>query len=108
VGRLWDLAFAKRPGDELYDLRKDPGQLENVADEPEYAQVKAQLSERLLSELRRTGDPRVVGGAERLETYPYYGGSPTKPGLSALPARMAPAGAAQRRTGTRATRQSPS
>lgn len=81
VGRLWDLAFAKRPGEELYDLRTDPGQLENVASRPEYGQVKSQLSERLFSELRGTGDPRVTGGAERLETYPYYGGSPTKPGL---------------------------
>ena len=28
----------------------------------------------LMKELRETKDPRVVGGAERLEAYPYYGG----------------------------------
>jgi arylsulfatase A-like enzyme len=79
--RSWYLAFAKRPAEELYDLRKDPDQLENVADRPDYAHVRAQLWERLLAELRATGDPRVVGGAERLEVYPYYGESPMKPGF---------------------------
>jgi hypothetical protein len=80
--RLYDLAFAKRPGEELYDLRRDPGQLTNVAGDPVYARVKEQLAARLLAELEATGDPRVVGGAERLEAYPYYGGSPMKPGFA--------------------------
>ena len=79
--RLYDLSFAKRPAEELYNLKTDPGQLDNVADAPEYAQVKKRLESRLMAELRETGDPRVVGGAERLEAYPYYGGSPLWPGL---------------------------
>ena len=32
---------------ELYDLKRDPGQLENVADEPAYADVQERLAERL-------------------------------------------------------------
>jgi hypothetical protein len=80
--RLYDLAFAKRPAEELYDLRKDPGQMANVAEDGAYADVKAQLAARLLAELEATGDPRVVGGAERFEIYPYYGGGPTKPGVT--------------------------
>jgi N-sulfoglucosamine sulfohydrolase len=79
--RLYDLSFAKRPAEELYDLKKDPNQLENVANDPEYADVRKELESRLMAELRETGDPRVVGGAERLEAYPYYGGSPLWPGL---------------------------
>ena len=78
--RLYDLAFAKRPAEELYDLRTDPGQLVNVASRPEYAAVKRDLSARLLAELEATADPRVVGGADRLELYPYYGESPMRPG----------------------------
>ena len=31
---LFELAFGKRPAEELYDLKKDPGQLNNVADKP--------------------------------------------------------------------------
>jgi arylsulfatase A-like enzyme len=83
--RLYDLAFAKRPAEELYDLRKDPGQMANVAGDKAYADVKERLAARLLAELEATGDPRVVGGAERLEAYPYYGGSPMKPGFAPRP-----------------------
>ena len=83
--RLYDLAFAKRPAEELYDLRKDPAQMANVAADPAYSRVKEQLAARLLAELEATGDPRVLGGAERLEAYPYYGASPTKPGFAPRP-----------------------
>jgi N-sulfoglucosamine sulfohydrolase len=79
--RRYDLAFAKRPAEELYDLRADPGQMTNVAEEEEYSYVRAQLAAMLLAKLEATNDPRVVGGAERLEAYPYYGGSPMKPGV---------------------------
>ena len=78
---LHDLSFAKRPAEELYDLERDPDQLENVAADPEYADVRKELETRLMAELGETGDPRLVGGAERLEAYPYYGGSPLWPGF---------------------------
>ena len=32
----YDLCFAKRPAEELYDLKKDPEQLTNVAGDPAY------------------------------------------------------------------------
>jgi N-sulfoglucosamine sulfohydrolase len=83
--RLYDVAFARRPAEELYDLRKDPGQMADVAEEKAYGRVKERLAARLLAELEATGDPRVLGAAERLETYPYYGGSPTKPELAPRP-----------------------
>jgi arylsulfatase A-like enzyme len=85
IAPLFRLAFGKRPAEELYDLRKDPGQMTNVAGEKAYAHVREQLAARLLAELEATGDPRAVGGAERLEAYPYYGGSPMKPGLAPRP-----------------------
>ncbi|HEX9185507.1 MAG TPA: sulfatase [Vicinamibacteria bacterium] len=85
VRPLYDLAFAKRPAEELYDLRKDPGQTTNVAGERAYAEVRASLAARLRADLEATSDPRVVGGADRLEAYPYYGGSPMKPGFPAPP-----------------------
>jgi hypothetical protein len=78
--RLYELAFAKRPAEELYDLKNDPGQLQNVADQPEYAQVRERLAERLTQQLRATGDPRIVGGAEAFDTYEYLGGAPLFPG----------------------------
>ncbi len=80
--RLYELAFGKRPGEELYDLKNDPEQLENVAADPEYAAIRRQLAERLMRQLEATGDPRAVGGGEKFDEYPYLGGAPTYPGAS--------------------------
>ncbi len=77
--RLYELAFGRRPGEELYDLRTDPEQLVNVAADPSYAQVRAKHSTQLTDLLRTTGDPRVVGGGEKFDQYPYLGGAPQHP-----------------------------
>jgi arylsulfatase A-like enzyme len=74
--RLYDLSFAKRPAEELYDLREDPGQLNNVAADSVYAAIKNELAQHLTEALRATGDPRVTGGAESWETQPYLGRGP--------------------------------
>ncbi len=76
VRPLFRLAFEKRPPEELYDLRRDPGQLHNVADDPAYAQAKARLAERLTSELKATADPRALGKGGVFDTYPYLGRRP--------------------------------
>lgn len=65
--------FAPRPGEELYDLRKDPHQLRNVAGEAAYADAKQALSDRLMGILKSTGDPRVAGDGETFEKPPYAG-----------------------------------
>ncbi|MFO7933480.1 MAG: sulfatase [Bacteroidales bacterium] len=76
---LWELAFRKRPAEELYDCRVDPEQLVNVAGEPEYAGIREELSARLTEQLQRTGDPRLLGGAELFDTVTYYGMGPRHP-----------------------------
>ncbi len=78
--KLYDLAFGKRPAEELYDLATDPEQLHNVAQDPEYAEVRQKLSKRLSDRLRATGDPRELGGGPQFDRYPYPGGAPQYPG----------------------------
>ncbi len=68
---LFELGFGLRPGDELYDLKKDPGQLKNVASDPAYASELASLKRRLMSELQETGDPRVTGDGSTFDKSPY-------------------------------------
>lgn len=80
VRRAYELCFGKRPAHELYDMRADPDQLTNLAGEPEHAAILAGLRRRLEEVLEATGDPRVVGGAEAFDEYPYYGGSAWKRG----------------------------
>ncbi len=69
--RFYEDAFGKRPSEELYDLRKDPHQMHNVASDEAYAAIKAQLSVQLLSTLREANDPRVTGDGETFERPPF-------------------------------------
>ncbi|NOX53029.1 MAG: heparan N-sulfatase, partial [Planctomycetes bacterium] len=78
--RLYELAFAKRPAEELYDLKADPDQLQNVATDPRYSSVKQRLADQLMQELRATGDPRAFGRGDVFDKYPYLGGAPKFPG----------------------------
>lgn len=59
VKRFFELACGKRPREELYDIRKDPGQIKNLANSDEHLKVKNELSRRLMTELRKTNDPRA-------------------------------------------------
>jgi len=69
--KYFDYAFAKRPGEELYDLHKDPDQIHNVADDPAYASQKQELSERLMKTLVDAGDPRVTGDGTTFDNPPF-------------------------------------
>ena len=71
--KYYHLAFSKRSAEELYDLKADPGQLNNVAADPAYAAAKNTLSARLQKYTARTGDPRALGKEAPWDYYPYYG-----------------------------------
>jgi N-sulfoglucosamine sulfohydrolase len=76
---LWKLSFGKRPEEELYDCVNDPEQLNNIAADPDYAEIKTFLSNQLMENLSATEDPRVLGGAEQFDEYPYFGSAPFHP-----------------------------
>ena len=71
--RFYDLAFAKRPAEELYDLDKDPGQIVNVVGKTEYAEIEKSLAAQLKDYLADTNDPRALGLEAPWDFYPYYG-----------------------------------
>lgn len=72
----FDHAYGKRPREELFDLKKDPHQMHNVAADPAYAPVVNELRQRLLDELKRTGDPRLIDDGRFFETPPMAGPLP--------------------------------
>jgi len=74
VKTYYDLCFAKRPAEELYDVENDPWQLMNLAEDKFYSSVKDSLSELLMNELRKTKDPRVVDVGIDFDDYPYRSG----------------------------------
>jgi arylsulfatase A-like enzyme len=77
VRALADRAFGKRAARELYDLRTDPFELRNVAEDPAYKAIVSALDARLMAELKATGDPRATGGGDEFEHY----GQGRKPAL---------------------------
>ena len=68
----YNLAFGRRPREELYDRKADPDEINNVAADPKYAKVREELNARLMAELHRTGDPRVAADVP-FEKPPYAG-----------------------------------
>lgn len=69
----YESAYGKRPKYELFDLKRDPHETINIADDPAYASVKASLEIRLMDELSRTDDPRLIDNGKFFETPPMSG-----------------------------------
>ena len=74
--KLFQMAFAKRPAEELYDLSLDPFQLNNVASLPKYTEIKRDLSAQLLQYTKMTSDPRTLGKDAPWDNYPIYYDNP--------------------------------
>ncbi len=72
--KFFELSFAKRPAEELYDMTKDRDQIDNLAGEPEYENIQKELHDKLMDLLKETKDPRVIGGGEKFDSYPYRTG----------------------------------
>lgn len=73
VAHLAELSFGMRPREELYDIEKDPHQMNNLAGALGYEEVQKNLREQLRGHLTKTKDPRIVGGVVDWDYYPYYG-----------------------------------
>ena len=76
VEPLYELAFGKRPREELYDLKADPDYMNNVAADPDYQDVRRKLEARLLTILEEQNDPRLMEQPCRYEYEPYAGKVP--------------------------------
>jgi hypothetical protein len=72
--RYFELNFGKRPAEELFDLRKDPAQIVNVAESADYAATRKELRARVEKWMRDTGDPRVDPANDAWDASPYFGG----------------------------------
>jgi N-sulfoglucosamine sulfohydrolase len=76
IGHFLNLSVDHRPAEELFDIHEDPACLNNLATDPAFAKVRADLSKRLIGYLKETNDARVTSpnGGDIWETYPRYSG----------------------------------
>lgn len=69
----FEMACAKRPEEELYDLATDPWQMKNVADSESYAEAKKAMRALLEEWMRSTADPRASGETDFWDKCAYFG-----------------------------------
>lgn len=66
----YDLAFGKRPAEELYDVIEDDACMCNLAEYPEYKEIKDKLWQQLQDFLTETKDPRYLGNPDYFDRMP--------------------------------------
>lgn len=77
----FNLAYSKRPAEQLYDIKNDPGCVNNLAENPDFIQIKKDLNKVLIEELTIQGDPRMPGNGDVFESYPRFGAMRAFPGF---------------------------
>lgn len=72
--RFFELSFAKRPAEELYDVVRDPHQLRNLASDPAFTATQQTLRATLQQWMKDTADPRGVDPTDdRFDRYRFGG-----------------------------------
>ena len=73
VKSFFDLGMGMRPAIELFDVKNDPDELHNLAEDPKYATIKIDLIKKMDDYLVKTKDPRAIGGDTKIwDTAPYF------------------------------------
>lgn len=68
---FWQINFGYRHSDELYNIKKDPSCVENLAADTAYSETIKTLQSQLFAELKAQGDPRMFGQGHIFDEYPY-------------------------------------
>jgi len=67
----WLWSFGKRQKEELYNIKRDPACLNNLISNAKYKANVSRLSNKLITELKKQGDPRMFGQGAIFDHYPY-------------------------------------
>lgn len=70
---LFQLGFAKRGSEELYDISKDPDCLHDLSGNPGMKKIRNSLRKQLEQQLTLQGDPRMTGKGDVFDAYPRFG-----------------------------------
>jgi uncharacterized sulfatase len=73
VQSYFELAHAKRPEFELFNIQEDEYCLTNLIGNPKVAEIESEMKSVLLQELKKSKDPRIVGpDTEVFDSYIRY------------------------------------
>jgi len=74
IGRFFHLAVDKRPEWQFFNVKEDPESLNDLANDPDHAEIFTRYKKQLTDTLVETGDPRVLGYGHVWEDYPRLKG----------------------------------
>ena len=69
--KYFEYCMGQRPAEELYDNRKDPDQIHNLASDPSHAITKETLKKELFKQLKASNDLHLLGRGDEYEKVPY-------------------------------------
>ncbi len=72
LGKYFDWAVAKRPEFELFDIKKDPACVTNLAGNPDFQSIRDALHGKLEALLISQKDPRLTGKWDLFDSYPRF------------------------------------
>ena len=65
------MVFLAHPKQELFELSKDPDQLNNVAYDKAYAKISRKMDKMLTKKLKESEDPRMFGKGNLFKEYKW-------------------------------------
>lgn len=68
---FWKMDFGHRPAEELYDIKKDPDCINNLANNSSYQSVALEMKTEMEAKLKAQGDLRMFGYGSIYEKYPF-------------------------------------
>jgi len=71
--KYWQLNFGKRVDEELYNIKKDPYCMNNLAAEASLSDMKSDIINQMTARLTEQGDPRILGNGDIFDQYEYAG-----------------------------------
>jgi uncharacterized sulfatase len=71
--KLFQLGYAKREADQLYNIKEDPYCMNDLASSTKHQTILKKLQQLLEKELIAQGDPRVLGNGAIFDSYPRFG-----------------------------------
>lgn len=77
----FDLAVAKRPQEQLFNISEDPGCIKDLSTHEAHQEQLLEYRELLFAQLKEQGDPRALGTGDIFESYPRFARMRAFPGF---------------------------
>ncbi len=68
---FWTWSFGKRPAEQMFNVTVDPECMNDLAADPQYAELKENLKNQMVNQLRQQQDPRMFGRGSIFDEYRY-------------------------------------